>query len=75
MHLVVLHLKKKDEIKIEVLFAPSTMHHIQGQGRKEVEDDRKKKKRQEVETSKLKSKLQLFISAMLVKLKLYPNFK
>lgn len=44
MHLVVLHLKKKDEIKIEVLFAPSTMHHIQGQGRKEVEDDRKKKK-------------------------------
>lgn len=42
MHLVVLHSEKKDEIKIDVLFAPSVMYHIKGQSKKDVEDNKKK---------------------------------
>lgn len=51
MHLVVLHSKKKDEIKSDVLFAPSAMYHIKGRRKKEVEDDREKK---ELDMLKLK---------------------
>lgn len=45
MHSVVLHLMKKDEMNIDVLFAPSAMYHIKARGKKEVVDDRKKERK------------------------------